>query len=899
MDQANSPGSAGIYEYHKPHVFPPVASPEVVDGYPKFRKECAGCERRPSALRSTFTFMKPIRTGNVRHAGDGGNDKASRHEASPARAIPETGVDIPQPNRAERILAWETRVLEAITSDVALEDILNQIASGLETIIPGAFATILVCSGDGTRLLPVAAPSLPQSFTDALHEGILIGPIAGGACGTAAHRRDLVIATDIETDPLFAPYVQLARTHGLKACWSVPVMDAADTVLATVAVYYRESRAPRPEDVRLITRTAHLISIAIGRDSKEREKQAAEERFRLLAKATNDAIWDWDLVKNQLWWSEGFETLFGSVPEGMESAVNSWMSRIHPQDVERVTAGLHRTLAGGEANWSDTYRFRRQDGSFAWVSDRGSAIRDEYGQAIRMIGGVTDITSRRAAEERIAEQAALLDEARDAIVVRDLADRVLFWSKGAERLYGWTRAQALDRDMNTLLGVDATHLTEANASVRASGGWHGEMVNKSRSGESRTVDARWTLLRDAQGEPKSILSIETDITEQKKLETQFLRDQRMQSIGTLAGGIAHDLNNVLGPILMGVELLRSQVTEESGKATLGVINSCAARAADLIRQVQSFARGVDGSRVPVNAALILREIEVIIAETFPKNIETRLIISTEPWIIIGDPTQIHQVMMNLCLNARDAMPSGGKLEIELSNKVLDEMYAELTPDAKAGAYVMLRVSDSGAGMPAEVMDKIFEPFFTTKEVGSGSGLGLSTALGIARSHGGFIHVASKPGQGATFKVYFPAKREAVPFDKGRAQRSAIPRGNGELILVVDDEDGIRMMAQSVLERFGFKTIGARNGAEGVAAFAQQSAEIAAVLTDIAMPVMDGPTMIVALRTMKPGVKIVVTSGHGSQESTFGAHEFLPKPYTGETLVRALHALINEPEPSEF
>jgi PAS domain S-box-containing protein len=828
----------------------------------------------------------------------GASDKKLGHEASPTRSIPETGVDIPQPNRAERILAWETRVLEAITAELPLQEILHQVALGLETIIPGALATVLLCSADGTRLLPAAAPSLPQSFSDALQEGVIIGPLAG-SCGTAAHRRDLVVVTDTETDPLWTPFVGLARHYDLKACWSIPVIDGGDSVVATVAVYYRECRAPRPEDVRLITRTAHLISIALSRERKEKETRAAEERFRLLARATNDAVWDWNIASDVLWWSEGFETLFGFAREELESGVNSWLSRIHPEDMERVLASVHRLLAAGEAQWSDTYRFRRKDGSFAWVYDRGYAIRDEHGKAMRMIGGMSDITERRAAEERIAEQAALLDEARDAIVVRDLDDRVLFWSKGAERLYGWTAAQALNRDLDTLLGVGRAEFAEANAAVRESGAWHGEMLKKAQSGESRTVDARWTLLRDAEGHPKSILSIDTDITERKKLETQFLRNQRMESIGTLAGGIAHDLNNVLGPILMGVEILRPQVTEESGKAMLGVIDSSAARAAELIRQVLSFARGVEGSRVPVKPAHVLREIERIITETFSKKIETRLLIPAEPWTIIGDPTQIHQVAMNLCVNARDAMPAGGKLEIELSNIVLDEMYAEHTADAKAGPYVILRVSDTGVGMPPAVLDKIFEPFFTTKEVGSGTGLGLSTALGIARSHGGFIHVSSEPGKGATFKVYLPAKPEAAPAPSGTGPHAAIPRGKGELILVVDDEDGVRAVAQRFLESFGFRVISARNGAEGVAAFAAHSAEIAAVLTDIAMPVMDGPTMIIAIRAIKPDVKILVTSGHGSQNSTIGAHEFLPKPYTGEKLVRSLHSLINEPEPSEF
>jgi signal transduction histidine kinase/CheY-like chemotaxis protein len=430
----------------------------------------------------------------------------------------------------------------------------------------------------------------------------------------------------------------------------------------------------------------------------------------------------------------------------------------------------------------------------------------------------------------------------------------------------------------------------------------GELDQWTKANRPVVVEARWTLVRDDAGTPTAILAINTNITEKKKVEAQFLRAQRMESIGTLASGIAHDLNNVLAPILASIELIRDEVKSEDGHAMLKTLGSCAQRGADLVRQVLGFARGVEGERMEVNVGHLLREIRQIIRETFPKNIETSTQFPRDLWPVLGDPTQLHQVFMNLCVNARDAMPQGGHLHVAADNAELDEMYAGMHPDARPGSFLVVTVKDSGTGIPASVRDRMFEPFFTTKEIGKGTGLGLSTTLAIVRSHGGWINVCSEPGQGSRFKVYLPAKSAAPASEQGTGPTMALPRGRGETILLVDDEEGIREVTRKILERFGYLVLVATNGAEAVAMYAQHSEQVAVVLTDMAMPVMDGRSTIAALHAMNPRLRIIASSGRendgaASQAADASVRHFLPKPYTAETVLMTLAEVLGQPERS--
>ena len=517
----------------------------------------------------------------------------------------------------------------------------------------------------------------------------------------------------------------------------------------------------------------YFYNITGQRDARE-QARVSEERFHLLARATNDAIWDTDLITNRTWRSEGFEKLFGEKPDA-DQAADHWVTRIHPDDRQRVADGVDRALRDGGDSWNDEYRYLRQDGTVAYVFDRGYIIRDETRRPVRMIGGMSDLTER------------------------------------------------------------------------------------------------------------------------KKLEAQFLRAQRMESIGTLAGGIAHDLNNILAPILMSVGLLKDGETAPDRIRLLDAIEISGRRGSDMVRQVLSFARGVEGKRMQMNVRHLFRDVQKLMRESIARNIDVSFSAPPDLWTVTADVTQLHQVLMNLCVNARDAMPEGGSLTVVAANRVLDEVYTGMTGELSPGQHIAITVADSGTGMSPKTQERIFEPFFTTKDLGKGTGLGLSTVLTIIKSHGGTIDVHSEPGNGTTFTILLPADAtQATGIVKTEAP---LPRGKGELIMVVDDEEKIRTLARATLEKFGYRVVDAKHGAEAVALYAQHR-DTALVITDLAMPVMDGFATMIALRAINPALRLIASSGQSTKDGDARAREsgmrmLLNKPYTVDVLIRAVDDVLHD------
>lgn len=490
-----------------------------------------------------------------------------------------------------------------------------------------------------------------------------------------------------------------------------------------------------------VTEREHL---AAARAEAEAALRLSEERFRLVARATSDAIYDWDLRTDAIWWNDEARVLFGESiapgdePSGRRSGAD-WKARIHPDDRERVVNGIESVIRGSGNAWSDEYRYRRSDGTYAIVADRAFVLREEEGRPTRVVGGMTDLTEKRT------------------------------------------------------------------------------------------------------------------------LEAQFLRAQRMESIGTLAGGIAHDLNNTLAPILMSIDLMREHVTSPAGLELLAMIEQSTQRGAQLVREVLTFARGVEGDRIRIPTEEVARDLERIAADEFPPGVHLRLDMPAGLWPLLGDPAQLRQVLRNLCANACDAMSDGGEMSVVGSNVRLDAAAAALIPDATAGNYVRLSFRDTGAGMPPRVLDRVFEPFFTTKSVGRGTGLGLPIVQAIVRSHGGFIVARSTPGEGSVFDVHLPAFADGRDVEAPQRRPSG-PGAAGGTVLLVDDEPNILAFASRLLERRGFKVISASTGDDAIAAAGKTAGRIVLVITDLLMPGTDGHAVIREVRRIAPEMPVIAMSG---------------------------------------
>ena len=533
---------------------------------------------------------------------------------------------------------------------------------------------------------------------------------------------------------------------------------------------------------------------------------------------------------------------------------------------------------------------------------QSDVVRDEIGRIVKIAGTVQDLTELRQGERLLHQQARLITSPR-MLSVRNLDGTIRMWYQSAERLYGWTAAEMCGRHVRETLYEDPAPYDEADQILLEKGEWRGS-YHLCKDGRKIIVSARWTLVRDERGEPESVLIIHTDITEQKKLEAQALRSQRLESIGTLASGVAHDLNNILAPILLVSPLLKTDLPAEEKDALLSLVQASAERGANLVKQMVTFARGADGERVLIQPSHLIEEVAEIAGQTFPKSIALRTKYPKDLWMIEADPTQLQQVLLNLCVNARDAMPEGGMLRLTSENFNVDEHYASMMAGAHPGAHVLIQVTDNGKGIPRHVIDKIFDPFFTTKEVGKGTGLGLSTVIGIVRSYGGFINVYSEPGH-TSFKVFLPASHATTASSERSSPDSAVvPNGHGEKILVVDDEPYIREAAETLLERWGYTPLLAEDGISALALFAQHPKEIDLVLTDLVMPVMDGFMLTRALRKLNPKQKIILSTGRNEdldspQIRSLGLNACLMKPHSREKLLSTLEETLRaQPTVSE-
>ncbi len=484
----------------------------------------------------------------------------------------------------------------------------------------------------------------------------------------------------------------------------------------------------------------------------------------------------------------------------------------------------------------------------------------------------------------------------DLITVIDFAKRHVYLNPSYNNIIG-SREKLLGNEALGLVHPDDREKVKVVLREGLSSGMEQRIEFRllTSDGGIRFVEARGKASRDAAGNMTKGIIVGRDVTERRKLEDQYFRNQRIESLGTLAGGISHDLNNVLTPVILGVEALKRVQMEERGRAILNSIGSSLGRGRDIVKQVLTFARGVEGGMMLIQIRHIIKEAVSLIKETFPKSIAIVENVPKALWLVNGDATRIDQLVMNLVVNARDAMPEGGILYVSAEDTMIDEQYAAMQPLAKPGPYVRITVQDTGVGMSKEVRDHIFEPFYTTKESGKGTGLGLSIVHTIVKNHGGFVTVESEPGKGTTFNVFLPAV-ESQDLERPEETDSKSLAGHGELLLVVDDEVSVCQITKQTLEAFGYRAITASDGTEAVALFAEKKNQILLVLMDIAMPIMDGPRTMRAIRKLNPGVKIIASSGIVPEgqlkiEDMAAPNEYLPKPYTSDRLLRTIRSVL--------
>jgi PAS domain S-box-containing protein len=687
-------------------------------------------------------------------------------------------------------------LLGMIRTQAPLPKILDVLCTHIEQRYAGLHCSVLLLDADGTTLRHGAAPSLPSAYSS-LVDGVKIGPCAG-SCGTAAYRKQAVVVCDIATDPLWANCRQFALPHGLRACWSSPIVSQDGKVLGTFAVYYCEPRTPDAEHVQLVAHATHLAGIAIEHDRAKAELRAAEARYRTLVEHLPAITYIAELGAGGPWHyvSPQIETMLGFTPAEWLSDPMNWMNHIYPEDRE-IALAAENLFQETHDLFQAEYRMCARDGRVLWFRDEGVLLKQSESRGLLMQG-------------------------------------VMY-----------------------------------------------------------------------------------EITERKRLEDQLRHSQKLEAVGQLAGGVAHDFNNLLMLIQAHNEHLREHLAaDDPARKDALQIENAVTRAASLTAQLLTFSRKNVLRPKILDLNLVLGDVGKMLHRLIGENIEVNIVPAASPVRVKADPGQMEQVILNLAVNARDAMPAGGRLTITASEVELDENDSRNHEGAPAGKYVMLSVSDTGSGMDTETQAHIFEPFFTTKAPGKGTGLGLATVYGVVKQSDGWIWVDSKPGRGTTFQIYLPRVQEFVANEasieeiaprESQALKESTSRivpaletsaKGTETVLVVEDQDGIRDIVRESLRRNGYKVLIANDGEEALQMAAAYPDPIHLLITDLVMPNIGGRELAQRLTPQRPTMKVLFMSGYSEQsaleiEATSQSATVLQKPFSLDALARNVRRVLDE------
>ena len=652
----------------------------------------------------------------------------------------------------------------------------------------------------------------------------------------------------------------------------------------------------RNADGRLARSVGSIVDVTALRDG--------QERFRLAAEASQDVIYTWSPADGTAWRSDSYARLFGYDPKLGIEGPGSWRAAIHRDDLPRMLAAEATALAYGVDRWETSYRVHRSDGRIAHVIDRAAAARGPDGAVQRIVGSIVDVSSLHEEKERLR---AVLHVAADMIYEMDLRADTVTFSDGALENFGLDWAGTHKRPTPWLRAVhpDESALLERQFRAFVAGRrdeWRAEYRLRRGNGTYAHVRERAVALRDEDGEALRVIGSVQDVSDQVETAEKLHQTQKLEAIGKLTGGVAHDFNNLLTVMLGNAELLADRSHDPDSRAMAEAVMHAAERGAELIGSLLAFARKQPLRPLALDPRDVLAELNRMLLRTLPAYISLRMLADADLWLIEADPTQLQTALLNLAVNAADAMPEGGQLMIEVSNVRLDADYAATNPGAREGEFLRLALSDTGSGMPADVIARAFDPFFTTKPVGKGSGLGLSMVHGFVSQSGGHVNIYSEPGLGTTVSLYLPRSAAQQRADVLMPASGIVPMGAGEHIVAAEDDPALRHHVKRLVESLGYRVTMAADGSEALAAI-RAAGDVTLLFTDVVMPgELPGRLLAEKACAEYPSLRVLFTSGY--TENSIVHHgrldhgvQLLSKPYRRDELARKLRAVLDAPLPT--
>ena len=625
----------------------------------------------------------------------------------------------------------------------------------------------------------------------------------------------------------------------------------------------------------------------------------SNERFQLIARATNDAVWDWKPETGEIWWNDSYASMLG-VPEDTPRNFESWSQSIHAGDRERIVSELRAATAGGAQTWIAEYRFKRGDGADGFIFNRAFFLRGEDGRAVRVIGAMADVTERNQAEQRSRRLAAVVEQTTELIAFLDLQGVLEYVNPAFTQNTGFSPADVLGKPFDFIIDPadKALPFGEVAARVAATGLWSGTVRFRRKDDQGLVVQLVVSPIRDRNGGLVNFIVVARDVTKETKLEEQVRFSQKMEAIGMLAGGVAHDFNNILQIISGHTQMILDfELTEAERREGLSQVREAAERAAQLTRQLLIFGRKQPLLTEDVDLKALVSDLLKMVRRLIGEHIAVDFFTGGLLENVRANKVQLEQVLLNLCVNARDAMPKGGRLTIALENVRYEAAYCETHPWARPGNYVLMNVTDTGVGMDPSTLARIFDPFYSTKPKDKGTGLGLSVVYGIIQQHNGLIDVQSVPGAGSTFRICLPAVARSGSA-AGVAAVAAAERGTGT-VLLVEDESAVRHLATKILVRAGYRVLAAADGVEAIDLFKRHAGNVDVLVIDAIMPRMGGRETYERISAMCPGIPALFCSGYSADvlEPDFALGpgvQLLQKPYSSEQICRRIHDLLHAP-----